>query len=402
MAVYLDNAATTYPKPKEVADAVWNYMVHCGSNINRGGYDSAYAGAMMVFETRQMLCELFDGPDVRNVIFTKNITESLNMILKGFLRPGDHILVSAMEHNAVMRPLTQLAREGVRFDRIPCDSYGRLDLPAMERMIRPETKAVCLTHASNVCGTLLPLKEAGEICSRHGVRLIADTAQTAGVWDISMKEMKIDALCFTGHKGLMGPQGTGGFIITDEMAGLMEPLLSGGTGSISHTEEIPEFLPDRFEPGTLNLPGIAGLNAALKWIQKTGTDHIREHELQLTEAFLKRISGIRGIRILGLASAFAGTDQRTGVVSVTTEGIDEAFAADLLASEYGIQTRVGLHCAPNAHKTLGSFPEGSIRFSFGWFNTMKEVQAAAAALEEIMEGSYGTEAAEILRGGSGI
>ena len=380
--IYLDNGATSFPKPKEVADAVYEYMTSIGTNINRGGYQTAYDLEGTVFETREMLADMFGGSDCKNVVFTKNITESLNVVLKGFLKPGDHILCSSMEHNAVMRPLVQLEKTGVEFDRIPGTDKGELVLGKVEGMIKPNTKAIVMTHASNLVGTVNPLKEVGEICQRHDLKFFVDSAQTAGTLPIDMKEMHIDALCFTGHKSLLGPQGIGGFILDEAMIPLIDPILSGGTGSISHTEEIPDFMPDRFEPGTMNLPGIVGLNAGLKWIKEKGLDAIAAHELGLTKRFIDGITPLEDsgkIRIVGLK----GTEGRTGVVSIQTLSVDCADAAFRLDFEYGIMTRVGLHCAPNAHKTLGTFPVGTVRFSFGNFNTEAEVDAAVKALTEI-------------------
>jgi cysteine desulfurase family protein len=329
-----------------------------------------------------MLTEMFDGPDCKNVVFTKNVTESLNIVLKGFLRPGDHILCSSMEHNAVMRPLVQLEKQGVEFSRIPGTETGELVLDAVEDMIKPNTKAIVMTHASNICGTVNPLKEVGEICHKHGLKFIVDSAQSAGIIPIDMKEMHIDALCFTGHKSLLGPQGIGGFILQEDMISLIDPLLSGGTGSISHTEEIPDFMPDRFEPGTMNIPGIVGLNAGLKWIKERGLDAIAAHELGLTKRFL---DGLLPLEEAGKLKIIGRKDikNRTGVVSIQTLGVDCADAAFRLDYEYGIETRVGLHCAPNAHKTLGTYPTGTIRFSFGNFNTEADVDAALKALTEI-------------------
>lgn len=381
---YLDQASTTYPKPECVAKAVYEYITGNGSNINRGCYEQAYETEEVILETRELLCELFDGPDCKNVIFTKNVTESLNIVLKGFLKPGDHVLVSAMEHNAVMRPIRQLEAKGVVFDRIPCTVQGELLLEEMKNFLKPETKAVVMMHASNVCGTILPLKEVGAFCKENDIRFIVDCAQTAGVLPISMKEMNIDVLCFTGHKGLMGPQGIGGFILQEEMIEKIEPLLSGGTGSISHTEEIPEFMPDRFEPGTLNLPGIFGLHAALTWIAETGIEKIHKKEMALTALFLEKLKELDAreekIKRIGKETE----EGRTSVVSVQTPGRDVSEVAYLLDKNYGIMTRVGLHCAPSAHMTLGTYPTGTIRFSFGYFNTEDDVLLAVKALEEIL------------------
>ncbi len=384
--IYLDNAATSFPKPPQVAGAVFDYMTNGGCNINRGGYQTAYDTEEQVFETRQLLCELFDGPDCKNVIFTKNVTESLNLLIKGFLHPGDHVLVSAMEHNAVMRPLVQMTAHGVEFSRIPCRADGSLCIEAMEGLICPNTRAVILTHASNVCGTVMPIRQVGEICRRHRLRFFVDAAQTAGVLPISMTEDFIDAVAFTGHKGLLGPQGTGGLVLTEGLEQELDPLLSGGTGSLSHTEEIPAFLPDRFEPGTLNLPGILGLRQGLLWLGRQPEGAVLAHELALTGRFLAGLASLEGAGLVRLAGK-RSLEGRTGVVSIQTPRHEMAEVAYRLDSEFGIQTRVGLHCAPSAHKSLGTWPAGTIRFSFGAFSTEADVDAALAALEVIVHGA---------------
>ena len=384
-AIYLDNACTSFPKPDAVPRAMYDYMCQVGSNVNRGCYQRAYRVEETVYETRQMLCRLFGGDDIRNVVFTKNVTESLNVLLKGFLKPGDHVIVSSMEHNAVMRPLVQLEKLGVAFTRAMCDETGTLDPAALEGCLRPNTKAVVMTHASNVCGTMLPIAAAGDFCAAHGLRFFVDGAQTGGVFPIHMGEMHIDALAFTGHKGLLGPQGIGGFLLRGGMEGELEPLLSGGTGSVSHLEELPDFMPDRFEPGTPNLPGIVGLHAALSWLEETGMEAIQAHELALTRRFL---DGLLALRAAGLPLKIIGredTEGRTGVVSIQTTDRDMAEVACRLDEDYGIMTRVGLHCAPSAHKTLGTYPAGTIRFSFGWHNTEEEIDRALDALEHILK-----------------
>ena len=382
-AIYLDNASTTFPKPKAVPEAMYHYMTRSGSNINRGCYDRAYAVEELVYETRQMLCSLFGGEDCRNVAFTKNVTESLNVILKGLLKPGDHVLVSSMEHNAVMRPLVQLEKQGISFSRIPCRRDGSLILEEMAPLVKKETRAVVMTHASNVCGTMMPYEQVGAFCRECGLLFIADTAQTAGVWPLDMERMKIDALAFTGHKGLLGPQGIGGFLLSEKLLPQMESLIAGGTGSISHTEVMPDFMPDRFEAGTMNLPGIVGLHAGLGWIRETGLEQIRSHELALTRQFLEGLQSMdpyeKRLRIVGKKD----TEGRTGVVSVQTVRRELAQTAYELYVQYGIMTRVGLHCAPSAHQTLGTFPTGTIRFSFGWWNTREEAALALQALDEL-------------------
>lgn len=380
--VYFDHAATSFPKPPAVVSAMVAYMERIGSNVGRGGYASAYEAAGTVLAARERLCALLGGPDPRNVIFTLNVTEALNMILKGFLRPGDHVLVSAVEHNAVMRPVVQLAQTGVAFDRIPCDGEGALCLDALDGLVRPNTRAVVLTHASNVAGTIQPVARVGAFCRAHGLRFVVDCAQTAGTEPIDMASMGADALAFTGHKGLLGPQGTGGFLITDEFEKELTPLISGGTGSFSHLETVPGPLPDRFEAGTLNLPGIYGLHAALGFLEETGIGTIRAREQALTARFLAAAAGDDRIRVAGPRTA----EGRTAVVSLDFPGRDNAEIAFRLDSEYGVMTRCGLHCAPNAHRTLGTYPQGTVRFSFGYWNTEEEIDYAADAIGRILNG----------------
>lgn len=384
--IYLDYGSTSFPKPPGVAEAVCEFMTRQGMNINRGNYEKAYSAEEMVYETRCLISELFHGEGPKQVVFTKNVTESLNIVLKGFLKPGDHILTSSMEHNAVMRPLNQLAARGVEFTRIPCTEEGKLLTDDLEQYLRPETKAVVMTHASNVCGTVMPAAEVGRFCRAYGLRFFLDSAQTAGVLPIDMEGMCIDALCFTGHKGLLGPQGTGGIVLRKGLEREIEPLLSGGTGSISHTEQVPEFLPDRFEPGTMNLPGIAGLRAALLWLKERGLEANRIHEEKLTAKFLEGLMPLERNGLLKIAGLKTASCERTAVVSVQTLTVDPAEAAYLLDEKYGIMTRVGLHCAPAAHKTLGTFPAGTIRFSFGWASTEEEADEALTAMEEICRG----------------
>ena len=388
--IYLDQASTSFPKAPGVAQAMMDYLTMNGVNVNRGVYSSAYSAEEVIYATRQLLAELFHFSKCKNVIFTPNVTTSLNFILKGFLRPGDHILVSAMEHNAVMRPVVQLASQGISFDRIPCREDGSMILEEVEGMIRPQTRAIVTLHASNVCGTRMPLDALGEICQRHHLYFIVDSAQTAGIVPVDMERMHIDALAFTGHKGLRGPQGTGGFLVSQELAEQMEPLISGGTGSVSHTEAIPDFLPDRFESGTPNLPGIYGLHEALLFLNaqpqvaESPMQSLYEKELSLTDYFLEQLLALddtgRHIRIIGKKDL---TD-RNAVVSIQTPEIDMSQVAWQLDSEYGVMTRVGLHCAPNAHKTLGTYPAGTIRFSFGPENTEDELDFAIQGLKEIL------------------
>ena len=391
--IYRDNASTTFPKPREVADAVYQYMTGVGSNIGRGGYASAYAAEEAVFNTRQLLCDFFGGEDAKNVVFTKNVTEALNVIIRGLIEKGDHVLVSAMEHNAVMRPLQLIGRElepgeqapaaEISFSRIPCDKEGNLQLEALPKLVQQRTKAVLMTHASNVCGTLLPLARVGEFCQDKGLLLLVDSAQSAGVFPINMQQLHIDALAFTGHKGLLGPQGIGGFVLREHMVKRLAPFIVGGTGSLSHIESTPRFMPDKFEAGTLNLPGIMGLAAGVRWLNQRGMASLRAHELALTEQLL---TGLLDLEQQGLLRIVGRRDivQRTSVVSIAATKQDLAVVAHRLNEEYGIATRVGLHCAPNAHKTLQTYTTGTLRFSMGWHNNEEDIDAALKALREVL------------------
>ena len=379
--IYLDNASTTFPKAPNVASAMADYITNRGININRGSYALAYDVEDIIYTTRQRLHTLFNGHDPSHVIFTQNVTMSLNMVIKGLLKAGNHVLVSSMEHNAVMRPLTQLLDKGITFDTIPCDSTGSIQMDSIEPLIRPNTVALIINHASNVCGTIQPLESIGPICKAHNLQFIVDAAQTTGVIPIDVKACHIDALCFTGHKGLLGPQGIGGIILTKEMAQTLTPLIAGGTGSFSHLETMPTHMPDAFESGTLNLPGIIGLNEGLAYIESQGMENIHNHELALTQAFLEGLQSIDGINIVGKQNI----QDRTAVVSITIDGMDPANIAYELESTYHIMTRVGLHCAPRAHQTLVTYPEGTVRFSFGYANTHKDVESALSALHRIVK-----------------
>ena len=379
--IYLDNASTSFPKAPTVATAMSDYITNRGININRGSYALAYDVEDIIYTTRQRLNTLFNGHDSSHVIFTQNVTMSLNIVIKGLLKAGDHVLVSSMEHNAVMRPLTQLLDKDITFDTIPCDSTGYIQMESIEPLIRPNTVALIINHASNVCGTIQPLESIGPICKAHNLQFIVDTAQTAGVIPIDVKACHIDALCFTGHKGLLGPQGIGGIILTKEMAQTLVPLIAGGTGSFSHLETMPTHMPDAFEAGTLNLPGIIGLNEGLSYIESQGMENIHNHELALTQAFLEGLQSIDVVNIVGKQDI----QDRTAVVSITIDSMDPASIAYELESTYHIMTRVGLHCAPRAHQTLGTYPEGTVRFSFGYANTHEDVESALSALHRILK-----------------
>lgn len=381
--IYLDNASTTFPKPPIVAKAVYSYMTEAGTNIGRGDYSSAYDVEDAVFETRELICGFMGGEDPSQVVFTRNVTESINLLLKGFLQPGDDVVVTSMEHNAVMRPLTQLTAKGITFSRASCSPQGDLNPSDIERLITPRTKLVLTTHASNVCGTATPIREIAMVCRARGVRFAIDAAQSAGVLLIDARAWGIDAVCFTGHKGLLGPQGIGGIMFTGDFSNEVSTLVAGGTGSSSDLESMPSFMPDKLEAGTPNLPGIVGLGAGIEWINNNGIDAIREHELALAGRLMEGMAPLEEaglVRIVGKK----GLTGRTGVVSIQTPRHELAQVAHALDAEFGIQVRVGLHCAPSAHKTLGTFPTGTIRFSMGWSNTEIDIDSALFALRHLL------------------
>lgn len=378
--IYLDNAATSFPKPEGVSAAMKSYMDHVGATINRSVYGSAQDAGLITLQLRQRLKKLFRFPaPVTHVILTPGATWGLNMVIKGFLKPGDHCIVSSMEHNAVMRPLLQL--QGVDFDRISCNREGLLDPTDIELLIRPNTKLLVMAHGSNVCGSVQDAKAVGEICARHGIAFVLDAAQTAGHYPVDFEDFRLSALCVPGHKGLLGPSGIGALLMTDVFAKALDPIVAGGTGSASDSEFLPEYLPDRFESGTPNLPGIYGWEAALQFVEETGIDALRCHEMELCERFLEGLEQIKGATLCGTKDLC----RRVGVVSVDFLKQDNAEAAFELETAYGILTRCGLHCAPSAHKTLDTFPRGTVRFSLGFANTADDVDAALAAIREISE-----------------
>ncbi len=381
-SVYLDNGATSYPKAPGVGEAMACFITEVGCNIGRGGYQRAYDAAGRVLEVREALNALVNGPSPRNVVFTAGATASLNLLLKGLLRPGDRVLTSPMEHNAVLRPLEQLKRRGVVVvDYLPCTGRGELVLEGLAERITPDLRAVVLCHGSNLSGTLFPIEKVGPLCREKGVFFLVDAAQTLGAFPVDMAAMAIDGLAFPGHKGLLGPQGIGGLVVTDALAAELEPLLAGGTGSMSESLDMPPYLPDRFEAGTLNLPGVFGLGAALDYLTEQGAA-LRDREHRLAGHLWARLMELEedGIRVLGaLDPAW-----RTGVVSIDCRKMDNAQLSYLLEQDYGIQTRCGLHCAPVAHQTLGTFPQGAVRFSVGPFNTFEEIDYVQGAVYDLL------------------
>lgn len=378
--IYLDNAATSFPKPEGVSAAMKVYMDTVGATINRSVYGSAQDAGLVTLQLRERLKRLFRFPEpITHVILTPGATWGLNMAIKGFLKPGDHCLVSAMEHNAVMRPLLQL--EGVEFDRIPCSREGLLNPEDIEALVRPNTKLLVMAHGSNVCGSVQDAEAVGAICARHGIAFLLDAAQTAGHYPVDFEAFGLSALCVPGHKGLLGPSGIGALLMTDAFAKALDPLVAGGTGSASDSEYLPDYLPDRFESGTPNLPGIYGWEAALGFVEETGVAALRAHEMTLCKHFLDGLESGEGIALCGTKDL----NRRVGVVSVDFSRKDNAQAAFQLETDWGILTRCGLHCAPSAHKTLDTFPRGTVRFSLGFANTEADVDAALTAIRSVSE-----------------
>ena len=383
MSIYLNNAATTWPKPPCVPDAIYDFIANRGANVARGSASMRDIQSLdNVFTCRQKLAELFGGYqkcDPRFITLTSNVTESINIIIKGFLKPGMRAVTSSMEHNSVLRPLRRAENEGVALDIIQCSLKGYLDPALLKKNLSGGADIAIINHCSNVSGSLQNIQDIAEVCRASNVPLVVDCAQTAGIIGISAQALGAAALCFTGHKGLFGPQGTGGIVWDPEFAKICSPLFEGGTGSISHEEFQPSQMPDKFEAGTPNLPGIAGLIASLEWIENEGIDKIRKHEDRLGKMLEEGLMKINGLRIIGPGS----DDPRLPVYSVNIRGMDNAKLARDLSDIYRIETRPGLHCAPLAHRTLGTFPEGALRISPGYFNTADDINLAVSALREL-------------------
>ena len=374
--IYLDNAATTLRKPPQVIDAVARAMGSFG-NSARGTHEGALTASRTIYNTRCKLAALFGCPRPDHVAFTANSTEALNIAINGLVRPGDHVLSTDLEHNSVLRPLYRLRDErGVALDFVPADRQGRIDYADLERLLRPETRAIVCTHASNLTGDAVDLARVGELAHAHGVLLVVDASQSAGVLPIDMEQMHIDVLCFTGHKSLMGPQGTGGLCVREGVD--INPWKVGGTGVQTYLHEQPEQMPTRLEAGTLNGHGIAGLNAALDFLQETGVEAIHAHEMALLRRFVAGVKKIPGVALYGDFD-----HERTAVAALNIGDMDSGEVSDILSEDYGIATRPGAHCAPRLHKALGTEEQGAVRFSFGWYNTEEEADAAVTALREI-------------------
>ena len=374
--IYFDNGSTSWPKAPGVAEAMSELLTKGAFNINRGNYEGAYEVEGLVLETREKLAKMFHCEDSKRVLFSPGITHSLNYFIKGFLKAGDHVIVSGIEHNAVMRPLRQMEACGVTYDIAATAEDGSVTAEAVESLVNPKTKAVIISHASNVCGTVLPIEAIGQVCKKHDLFFVVDSAQSAGTIQIDIEKCGIDFLAFTGHKGLLGPQGIGGFLISERLDRDMKPLIAGGTGSQSDSLLMPENLPDKYESGTMNLPGIIGLHTALSYLEEQGIGRIHDRKMSLTGYFLERVSENSKIRIVGRKDL----EHRVAVVSLDFQTMDNAVAAFELEQAAGIMTRVGLHCAPVAHRSLGTFPQGTVRFAFSASNTEEEIDIC---IEEI-------------------
>ncbi len=400
--IYMDNAATTFPKPQGVTEAMVHFMQNIGANPGRSKHDLSLEASTIVDGTRKKLALLFNVPDPKRIVFTLNATESLNTVIYGVLKPGDHVVITQMEHNSVIRPVRHLEEIGVVTVSVaPCNKMGELDIESLRELMRDNTALVALNHASNVCGTIQNIAAVREAVGQ--VPLLLDAAQTAGALPIDVQAMGVDFLAFTGHKGLYGPQGTGGLYVREELA--IRPLKRGGTGSVSDRELQPDFFPDALESGTRNNVGIAGLGASLDFILRTGVNTIRRHEMDLLQNFIDGLIDVPGITLYGplepetqmpilsvtfdralpdgLSVSFGGCGGRS--IPATFETLHPEEAGTLLQDRYEISVRVGLHCAPLAHKALGTFPDGTVRFSLGYFNTLEEVELAVEAIKRIAE-----------------
>ena len=377
--IYFDNAATSWPKPPETMQAIEHFNACVGANPGRSGHSLSIDAGRIVMDAREAMAELLGTDEMLRIIFTKNATEALNIVISGLIRPGDHVITTSMEHNSVMRPLRAMESAGAQLSVVQCSAAGELDPQDVMDALRTSTRAIIVTHASNVTGTIMPISDIGVIARNHGVIFCVDASQTAGAVPIDIKEMNIDLLAFTGHKSLYGTQGTGGLYIGPGLEKKIAPLMMGGTGSGSEFEHQPDFLPDKYESGTPNAFGIAGLGAGVRFILDTGVESIRNKEIALSGQLMDGLRNIKGVKIYGCGNAA----RQTPVVSFTIEGTSPSTATLILDEDFGIMSRPGLHCAPSAHRTIGTFSEGTIRFSLGCFNTSREVHHALDAVRQL-------------------
>ena len=374
--IYFDNAATTMQKPDCVVQAVTEAMCSLG-NSGRGVHTGALSASRIIYDTRTALAQLFRAESPERIAFTANSTQALNMAIKGVLNPGDHVITTALEHNSVLRPLYELEDRGMQLTVLPADKLGNICCKDLEKEIRPNTRAIVTTHGSNLTGNLLDIQQIGTIAKKYGLLYIVDASQTAGVFDIDVQKMHIDILCFTGHKGLLGPQGTGGIYVREGME--VKPLLSGGSGVQTYLRSHPPQMPTALEAGTLNGHGIAGLGAAVQYLLEIGLDAIRDKEQELMKAFYEAVREIPGITVYGDFSSY----NRCAIVALNVRNYDSGEVSDALSEEYGIATRPGAHCAPLMHKALGTVEQGAVRFSFSHYNTDEEIKIAVSALREL-------------------
>lgn len=378
MGVYLDNAATSWPKPETVYQAVDRFMREVGATPGRGGYQQEEEAQQIADETRIALAQLFHAPEPQGVIFTLNATQAINMALKGLLKTGEHVVTSSIEHNAMWRPLKALEQRGVEVTTVACTPDGMLDPVDVQAALRQNTRLVAMLHASNVLGSILPILEIGDIVHQHGAHFLVDAAQTAGSYPIDMQAMGIDLLAFAGHKGTYGPQGTGGLVV---MPGIrLETWVEGGSGVLSRPDMMPDELPLRLEAGTQNCTGIAGLLVGVRFVLEQGVEKIQAHEMTLASQLIEKLQVIPGLSILGPGNL----KQRTAVVSITVENYIPDQLSAVLDKVFGVATRAGLHCAPQAHQVAGTLDNGALRFSPGYFNTMEEIDYAVASLQGIL------------------
>lgn len=379
--IYLDNAATTFPKPESVYRDMDDCMRNYCANPGRAGHKLAMMSARAVSDCRDAVAKLFNIKDSMDVVFTFNATDSLNLAIKGFLNPGDHVVTTTMEHNSVLRPIMELEKIGVEHTFVQADSEGGISPVDIEKAIKPNTKLIVTTHASNVVGTLVDIKAIGMIAHDHDIAYLVDASQSAGVYDIDVEDQHIDMLALPGHKGLLGPQGTGVLYVNPKIR--LKSMREGGTGSRSEEIVQPDLYPDKYESGTHNTPGLVGLKAGVEFILSTGIEKIRSHEEELTQYFIDELSKISKVKIYGPMDA----KKRAAVVSISIEGLDSSEVSFILDRTYGIETRPGIHCAPLAHKTLGTIEEGTVRFSIGYFNTKEEIDSTIEAINYIIGGN---------------
>ena len=382
MNIYLDNASTTFPKPKNVVDSICNFLTNIGGNPGRSNHNNALQTNRLLFEAREIISDFFKFNSIENVIFTNNITTSLNILINGSLVAGDHVITSSMEHNSVLRPLVNLKNKGIiELDIVNADKFGFVSIEEIRSNIKINTKIVVLSQASNVIGGIQPIKEIGALCKSKNIFFLLDTAQGAGVLDIDFTDLNLSALAFTGHKSLFGPQGIGGFIIDDSLNNICKPFILGGTGSLSHSLEQPDFLPDKFESGTLNMPGIVGLVEGIKFIKNEGINTIYNKNKFLRNHLVNEISNIKDI----ILYEDINNSNYTSCVSFNINNIDTAELSFALDNDFGIKNRSGLHCAPLAHKTIGSFPSGTVRLSLSYFNEKSDINYTIDCINKIIK-----------------